>query len=361
MIITRQERIQEEFKKLIGEELAGKEKERFEKMMSILSGMIESKHCHLSKIASQIPGLINLESKIKGIQRWLNNKWVDTPTFYYPFMKRRLLKRLCATSEVRFIIDGSVVGFSCLTLMVSVLYKKKALPIIWLTKKAPKGHFPEDQHLQLLNELEKIMKDLPACRKVTLGDGEFDGERWIKALQTYGWEYVLRTSSNRRLHIQGESFQPCEVAPENSDCLTITNVTTNKKNHCHLVVNHERKYEHPIYLLTNLETAGLATKYYAYRYRIETLFKDIKSNSFQLHKSHLDDPEKFDRLLIVISLAYLWIIWLGKLVMESNQLMKWIHRSDRCDLSLFSLGLRYLSQLITNGLRFPEFINLEGD
>ena len=51
-------------------------------------------------------------------------------------------------------------------------------------------------------------------------------------------------------------------------------------------------------------------------------------------------------------LAYLWIIFFGILALESD-LRKQIHRTDRCDLSLFQLGLRLLNYLAVRGLPIP--------
>ncbi len=52
-------------------------------------------------------------------------------------------------------------------------------------------------------------------------------------------------------------------------------------------------------------------------------------------------------------LAYLWIIYLGACVIHTPW-QKQIHRADRCDLSLFQLGLRYLEYLLRDGLRLPK-------
>ena len=85
---------------------------------------------------------------------------------------------------------------------------------------------------------------------------------------------------------------------------------------------------------------------------IETLFSDQKSRGFHLHLSHLSDPTRLSRLLIAACLAYLWIVYLGTQATRS----KWqaiIHRSKRCDLSLFQLGLRLLDHLLNEDKPLP--------
>ncbi len=73
----------------------------------------------------------------------------------------------------------------------------------------------------------------------------------------------------------------------------------------------------------------------------ETFFSDQKSRGFQLDRSHLNDPERVNRLLLAACLAYLWIIYLGTLASQPHW-RRLVHRADRCDLSLFQLGLRLL-------------------
>ena len=55
----------------------------------------------------------------------------------------------------------------------------------------------------------------------------------------------------------------------------------------------------------------------------------------------MTDADRLSRFLIAACLAYLWIIYLGT-VAQSQGWQAIIHRPDRCDLSLFQLGLRLL-------------------
>jgi len=103
-----------------------------------------------------------------------------------------------------------------------------------------------------------------------------------------------------------------------------------------------------------LELPEDACRWYKKRFRIETLFSDFKSRGFQLQKTGLWDPERVSRLLIAVSFAYVWCVYLGVYAMKT----KWhtiIHRTDRCDLSLFELGKRLLRRFLTNGIPLPHF------
>ncbi len=83
--------------------------------------------------------------------------------------------------------------------------------------------------------------------------------------------------------------------------------------------------------------------------RIETFFSDQKSRGFQLHKSHISDPMRLARLLIAACLAYVWMIYLGTQA-HLHRLVPLLHRADRCDLSLFQLGLDLLHYYLEEDL-----------
>jgi hypothetical protein len=51
-------------------------------------------------------------------------------------------------------------------------------------------------------------------------------------------------------------------------------------------------------------------------------------------------------------LAYIWIVFLGALAIHDG-LDKVIHRPDRCDISLFQMGLRALESLLDQGKTIP--------
>lgn len=86
--------------------------------------------------------------------------------------------------------------------------------------------------------------------------------------------------------------------------------------------------------------------------RIETFFSDQKSKNFHLHKSHISDPSRLSRLLIAACLAYIWLVALGVFAIK-HEFVKLIHRTHRCDLSLFQLGLDLLEFLLNEGKPIP--------
>ena len=91
----------------------------------------------------------DLESRIKKAKRWLNNKWTDTESHFIPYIKP-IIRTFLRQRKLVIAIDGSTVGSGCMCLMISLIWRSRGIPICWLVRKAPKGHFPEQMHLDII-------------------------------------------------------------------------------------------------------------------------------------------------------------------------------------------------------------------
>lgn len=321
-------------------------------LAGFVCGILKSHRVTLSEVAGEIPNVGKEESKIKQLKRWVSNKRIEFKVYFLPFIQ--VLLQNLATQTLILAIDGSTTGRGCVTLMVSVVYKKRSLPLIWVTRQGKKGHFPETMHIELIQAVrELIPRDADV---VVLGDGEFDGIAWLNVIEEFGWNYVCRTAKNSVFYEEGEHFSVRDICPERGKCTAIPDLqfTEERYGPVMAVAWWGKEYKEAIYLVTNLSTAGEACYCYRKRFRIETLFSDHKSRGFNLHKSHLSDPERISRLMIATSLAYIWLIYLGEYAMKTTW-HKLIHRTDRCDLSLFKLGGRLLKRFLREGIPLPNF------
>ena len=325
-------------------------------LAAMVAGIVQARSCQLPAIARKTPDQAKTDSRIKRYSRWVQNEQVEYEGFYLPFVSE-LLAHLAAIRELVFVIDGSEVGHHCITLMISVIYGKRALPITWLVVTGCKGHLSEQVHLDLLTQLQAILPQ--NCKSVFVGDGEFDGIELQAALQAKGWRYVCRTAKNTQLFEQGKQFSFDDLLLQIDDQICIPQVlfTQEKYGPVMVIARWERGFTHPIYLVTNFELPDEAVYYYKKRFQIETFFSDEKSRGFFLNKSHLSDPRRLSNLMIAACLAYLWIVYLGCVAVRDDW-VKIIHRSDRCDWSLFRLGLALLDHMLNELIPIPVSFTL---
>ncbi len=251
-----------------------------------------------------------------------------------------------------------------MALMLSVLYQhgklKRALPLCWLVTKAPKGHFTQERHQELLAQVKRL---IPAHREVLfLGDGEFDGCNLLADITKAGWHYVCRTAKNVLLAETDwpeERFSPADLGLQPGDCVELTDVLFTAQGLGPVLVGAvwETGQTEPLLLVTNLDFLSEARFWYKKRFGIETFFSDQKSRGFYLCHSHLSDPARLCRLLIATCLAYYWLVCLGAEVVQRGW-QSIIHRAKRSDLSLFQLGRTWLAHCLTEGLSVPVRLQL---
>ena len=357
--------IKQAMKQLYPEEPRGNLARHLETLVCMISGIIASKSCQLPKIASQVPGEVHPDSRTKQLSRWVQNENVTFDVYFLPFVQA-LLERLAAVRPLVLtrtcggagVMDGSAVARGCVTLMVSVIYAHRAIPIGWLVIEGAKGHFPTETQLALAREVKARVPETATV--IFLGDGEFDSPELQAELAGYQWQYVCRTAKNILIQVDQDWLSLAYLGVTRGQHIFRKQVHFTKLAYGPVMVIAwwEARYPDPIYLVSNMASGQRACDWYRKRMHIETFFSDQKSRGFQIDRSHLSDPQRVQRLLIAASLAYLWVICLGT-VAHADDWLPVIHRRHRCDLSLFQLGLRLLDYLLNHDQPIPSSFALE--
>lgn len=338
-------KVRKSLRKLLGQSYLGSyHLQRLTVLSSMVSSILLSGRTELSKMALSNPGRTKLSSRVKQYKRLLMNENVDAKTYFLPYVKP-LLENLSASGELVFSIDGSVVGSGCMCLMFSVIYKGRAIPVVWKVYRRKKGHLPEKEHRKLLGELAGLVPG--NCRVVVTGDGEFDGCCWQSDILAKGWDYVLRTGRNVQItESGGDVFKPGSVKLTGGGHLFFEDIGfTQKDMGANLFIWHGKGHREPLILVTNLDFGPQIKRFYKKRFKIEPFFRDLKSQGFHINRSGLRDPQRLNRLLIAACLAYILCIMGGAKACKSKFYDE-IARTDGEYLSLFQLGRRFLLFLV---------------
>jgi Transposase DDE domain len=321
-------------------------------LVALICGLAGGHCAQLSTIADHAPsGAADQESLIARFRRWLKHDAHPVDGWFLPVAKA-LLANL-AHQPLVLVLDGSVVGHGCVALMLRVVYHGRALPRAWVVVQGQKGHCPQDTHGALLAQIQPLIP--PPAQVTMLGDGEFDGTALQTALRQLDWQYVCRTAPNLVMTVYGTTRHIGALAPTRGELLAVRPawMTAEAYGPVSILASWEATYAAPIYLVTNMADLDAALALYRKRAHIETFFSDQKSRGFQLHRSHLRDPQRVARLLIASCLAYLWIVYLGVCVLRDAWLKR-LERQARCDLSLFRLGLRLLARCLKDTVPIPN-------
>lgn len=346
--------------------LKGHRLKRLKKLAGLICGLLRKKRCSMSAVGSGLPQQISAYSKEKACKDFLDNAWNDYQTHYIPYMQHFLplfIGHLNASSPIHIVIDGSQMGNDHVALMISMVYKHRSIPLAWIVKKGGKGHFTNQMHVELMEQFYRQLGGLlPNDRQVILlGDGEFDSIELQDFCKQVCWDYVCRTAFNTVMYEEGERFQPQLLAlQQGADHLFIPNVdfTHQRYQNVNFLYWHDPKYENPIPLISNLDEVKQIMEAYDKRYAIECLFKDVKSTSFNIHKTRLQSALAISNLIMLAAFAFTLLLKLA-IKYDSKQCRRLIHRDrpDRTVCSIFFFALELLDYFLEENINFNFHIS----
>lgn len=326
-------KILKNLRKFFGKDLKGHKRRRLKKLAALICGLMREKRPDMRSLGSGILQRIKSYSKEKEAKKFLENKWVDDETYYQPYISE-VIKQIIALfpkrMNITLVIDGSKMGKDHMALMVSLFFKGRGLPIIWLVKKKPKGHFKAEVHVDLMKKAHQLLSPIiPASKSITLlGDGEFDSIKLQEFCLDKSWDYVLRTACNTVLYENGASFQPKNLKVNNElKFISIPDVefTEERMKNVHFVLWHDPKYDDAIPLISNLDEPIDIIEAYNKRYSIECLFKDMKSTTFNIHKTRLKSEYAISNLIMIAAFALILLVKIA-IKYENSPLREYIHR-----------------------------------
>ncbi|MCP4460178.1 MAG: IS4 family transposase [Cytophagales bacterium] len=319
----------------------------------LITGIIGSKDVQLRQVANKVVYPGKETSLVERFRRFLQNKNIVVKIEFNPFIE--LILSGLSQSRLVLAIDSTKVGGGCICLMVSIVYKSRALPICWVVFKGRKGHSSAEIQLTLIKTLQSL---LPTDREVIiLGDGEFDGSELVSWFeQQITWRYVCRTANRIKIRYQDEWLALTDldlVEAEETFLTDLLFTQTGQVGPLNILVVWNKKEQEHWFFVTNFSNPKEAKKWYRKRFSIETLFSDVKGRGFNLDKTRIWKSERVDHLIFAVAIAYIFTVFLGVELIMRGPFEK-LFRTDRFYHSLFQLGLSHLNYLLKSCLPIPE-------
>jgi hypothetical protein len=324
---------------------------RFRNFAWLMVGIHQSRSVNLSRIAGKIPGQAKLLSITQRLSRLLANPAIDVRTWYEPIARNWLAHQAGHLQQVRLIVDETKVGFAHQLLIVSLAYRKRAIPIAWSWVKHIKGHSTPHTQLALLTYVRCL---LPQGMAVLLvGDCEFGPVDVLKQLDQWHWDYVLRQKGSTHVCFPGQmewrDFASWVEKSGRSVWLGKGWLTQSGIYPVNLLVHWKVGEDEPWCLATNLPDRQMTLQAYARRMWIEEMFGDLKSHGFDLEHTLLRHADRLSRLTLAVAVLYAWLISIGTKTIQNSQ-REQVDRKNRRDLSIFQIGLRFIDRQLINSV-----------
>lgn len=319
----------------------------------LVVGIFHSHSVSLSQIAGKVMSTAKNVSTVRRLSRFLASPAVDVRSWYRSIAKAWLLSQFQQVGEIRLIVDGTKIGFGHQLLMVSLAYRRRAVPIAWSWVRHARGHSSGKQQISLLKYVGSL---IPQNAPVFLvGDSEFGSIAVLRQLEQWHWLFVLRQKGNTGLWINEQAgWQRIESfvqhARQSTWCsnayLTHTEIYP-----VSALIHWQAGEKEPWCLATNLPEASLTLRYYRRRMWTEEMFADFKKHGFDLENTMLRNSPRLSRLTLAVAFLYVWLLSVGSRTIRAG-LRHFVDRKDRRDLSLFQIGLRFIDRRLLNSLPF---------
>ena len=261
----------------------------------------------IERLASSFPYPIKCESRRKKIQRFLTLPRLSLPLLWFPLIKKIIKSQFKSSDRLIITIDRTQWKNNNIS-MVSVIWKKRALPIYWLLL-SKKGSSNFYEQVATIRPVLKLLKDY---KLVVIGDREYRSTAFALWLTKKKIDFILRLNKNTKIRPRYKKYQSLNslnIKPgyrvKYDDVLVTEN---HQKSRFNVVVYWRRKYNNkqlpnPWYLLTNLENKDEVIKIFASRGGIEAMFRDCKSGGYNLEGSQAN-AQRLTNLILLIAIAY---------------------------------------------------------
>ena len=261
----------------------------------------------IERLASSFPYPIKCESRRKKIQRFLTLPGLSLPLLWFPLIKKIVNVQFKKGEKLIITIDRTQWKNNNI-FMVSVIWKKRALPIYWiLLSKSGSSNFYEQVAV-----IRPVLRLLKEYKLVVIGDREYRSTALALWLNKKKVSFILRLNKNTKIKPKYQEYQSLESLPVKPGAKIIYRralvTQENKKDRFNVMIYWKRKYNNkqlpiPWYLITNLDNKEEVIKIFSKRGGIEAMFRDCKSGGYNLEGSKANE-QRLTNLILLIAFAY---------------------------------------------------------
>ena len=271
-------------------------------------GVVATQSCRLGSIALALRPLGQAASQYRRLQRFLANPRVEIATLQDAWIQQVLTS--LKLSELRLLVDETKLSDHLSVMVVGVAVKDGCIPVVWRCYSPEQ--YPVEGQVQLIAALvARVLCHCPDQRFWLLADrGIGTSPALIRAVEGLGVRVFFRVQGTTRFRdAQGKETSLKNRAAPAQEWQSYGDVF--KKNgwlRLHVATVWEAGYAQPWCLVSS---TAIDPRAYGQRFQQEVGFRDLKSDGFGWHLSHIWQPDHAERLLLVLTVAYFLVYSLG--------------------------------------------------
>ena len=329
-------------------------KARISCLTQILQALICARTVNLTQISSFFQSGVKQESSYRRVRRFFSEFSFDITTII-PLV----LTLFCLKGQLILILDRTNWKWgrkNINILLISVAYRGIGIPLFWSVS----GSAGTSSTSGRIAILKKVLQQIGHRRiQAFLADREFIGEEWFRFLKRAKIPFVIRIKKNTMAGGIRAFYQVpiLELWENRGTAKSIRNYPVLIWGHLlYVSIYRAKSAKEPMIVVSNIEFSD-AISLYRRRWEIETLFGCLKTRGFRMEDTHITAPEKIEKLLFVLAIAFCWSYKLG-IIKDAEKAIP-LKGHGRMSISLFRLGLDYLrSALLAIERKIDEFCRI---
>ena len=283
---------------------------------TVTACLLEGTDAHLSDLADALPDIESHQmAKEQRLRRLFSHPKLS-PQRFLPLYLHLLRPVLQTDSELVLSMDRTnwkKRRHHVNILMVSVHFHGRAMPLYWTVRDCAGNSGLTDWQTVLSPVLTAIQAD-QTLRHLPLrvtADREFASPQlaeWL--MHTYHVDSVLRLKRSEYLCAQAQEIKLADLLAffprGETRYYPHTAVTKSSTFLVNVTITWDAPYDEPFLLMSTLDGSSLSLLTYQCRFGIEPMFKDQKSNGFNVEQTKVTDPKRIETLLIFTTFAHIF-------------------------------------------------------
>ncbi len=302
---------------------------------AVLLGTLHSLSSQMARIARSMPLDTTAVAKEQRLRRFLDTVRMTQTDHYHPIVRQAL--HGLTGQRVQLILDRVLLRDQHNILVISVGFRRRSIPLAW--RALPhRGSSGVTDHQEMIETAAALLP--PGVRISVHGDSEFRSQTLFQWCRDQGYDAMLGIDGRTWVYDSPDPAATGQALVQRVTPLPKQTERGRKRTHRPSPVTYmsqvyvvqnvrtgpvtiiawwERDTDGTIVLhavMTNLPATARTKAYGTRRMWIETVFRDWQSGGFHLDQCGIPDTDRVVRLLLVLAIAYLWLVSLGRWVVK---------------------------------------------
>lgn len=305
------------------------------------------------KLANAFDTQTDSSSSLRRIQRFIANYSLDSD-----LIARLVFNLLPAQGKLILSIDRTNWKFGQTNInifMLGIVYKGVAFPLLF-TMLNKRGNSNSKERIDLINRFIRLFgKEIIES---IVADREFVGKDWLEFLNRNKIRYYIRIRNNFKVFLPHKN-------KEIKAYHLFNRYKTNEFVHYNKIVQvngqlcylsgcklNLKRLKQDFLIIVSFNKPEDAKEDYQKRWQIEMCFRAMKSSGFDIEKTHLQDIERIEKLILLVMTAFVWCYKIGIYLHQKKPIT--IKKHGRKAKSIFKYGLNFLAGVLLNNENQPN-------